>query len=183
MVFDGAPHVSPLRDPEHARAGGQDRLGGQDLLADRVEGRLGVAAPPLADAIAGQHQFLTFTTATPLQWAVAEGLALPAEWHAAHRAQYAAARAGWRGAERGGLCLLPRPATWFVTVDLAASGLRARRRSGGRTPDPRGRGRLDPGLAPSTATRPKGYLRLCFAKQDATLDAAIERLARLRTQE
>ena len=26
----------------------------------------------------------------------------------------------------------------------------------------------------------KGYLRFCFAKEDATLDAAIERLARFR---
>jgi aspartate/methionine/tyrosine aminotransferase len=28
----------------------------------------------------------------------------------------------------------------------------------------------------------RGYLRLCFAKEDATLDEAIERLARFRTQ-
>jgi aspartate/methionine/tyrosine aminotransferase len=30
------------------------------------------------------------------------------------------------------------------------------------------------------AERERGYLRFCFAKEDATLDAAIERLARFR---
>jgi aspartate/methionine/tyrosine aminotransferase len=31
-----------------------------------------------------------------------------------------------------------------------------------------------------TEAREKGYLRLCFAKQDAVLDEAVERLGRFR---
>src|SRR5690606_15236750 len=83
-----------------------------------------VAAPPLAEAVARQHQFLTFTTPTPLQWAMAEGLALPSAWHAAHRARYEAGRQRLvRGLDAAGYRLLPTDGTWFVTIDLAASGL------------------------------------------------------------
>ena len=140
-----------------------------------------IAAPELAALIAGQHQYLTFTTAVPLQWAVAEGLALPQAWHAAHRAQYAAAKDRLvRGLGEAGYAVLSSAATWFVTVDLAASGLE---------PDDEAvatRMIREAGVAaiPVSAfcgdTPEKGYLRFCFAKEDATLDAAIERLARFR---
>ncbi len=93
MIFGGTPHVSPLAVPAlRERA---VKIGSAGKIFSLTGWKVGwaVAAPPLAEAIAAQHQFLTFTTPTPLQWAVAEGLALPAEWHAAHRAQYEAARA------------------------------------------------------------------------------------------
>jgi aspartate/methionine/tyrosine aminotransferase len=140
-----------------------------------------VASPSLAEAIARQHQFLTFTTATPLQWAVAEGLALPAEWHAVHRAQYEAARARLvDGLTAAGFKLLPADGTWFVTIDLAASGLepddqtvceRLIREAGVAS---------IPVSAFYTEAPQKGYLRLCYAKQDATLDEGIGRLAAFR---
>jgi aspartate/methionine/tyrosine aminotransferase len=140
-----------------------------------------VAAPPLADAVAAQHQFLTFTTPTPLQWAVAEGLALPDWWHAAHRARYAAARARLvNGLTAAGFALLPADGTWFVNLDLAASGI---------APDDvavaerlvREAGVASIPVSAFYTERPeKGYLRLCFAKQDAVLDEAVERLARFR---
>jgi hypothetical protein len=58
--------------------------------------------------IAAQHQFITFTTATPLQWAVAEGLALGEPWRAAHRERYAASRARLAGGlESAGFAVLP----------------------------------------------------------------------------
>src|SRR5690606_24856393 len=78
-----------------------------------------VASPPLAAAIANQHQFLTFTTATPLQWAVAEGLSFPHQWHEAHRAKYSPGKDRLvKGLTSAGFEVLPSSGTWFVTVDL-----------------------------------------------------------------
>lgn len=181
MILSGEAHVSPLH------VGGLReraiKIGSAGKIFSLTGWKVGwaIASPELAALIAGQHQFLTFTTAVPLQWAVAEGLALPPEWHAAHRARYAAAKDRLvRGLGGAGYAVLPSAATWFVTVDLAASGLE---------PDDEAvatRMIREAGVAaiPVSAfcgdAPERGYLRFCFAKEDATLDAAIERLARFR---
>jgi aspartate/methionine/tyrosine aminotransferase len=182
MIYGRARHVSPLEVPSlRERA---VKVGSAGKIFSLTGWKVGwaVAAPPLAEGIARQHQFLTFTTPTPLQWAVAEGLALPAEWHPAHRARYEAAREGLvSGLEAAGYALLPADGTWFVTVDLAASGLEP---DDGAVAE-----RLirEAGVAaiPFSAfyrdAPEKGYLRLCFAKEDVTLRAAIERLAGFKT--
>jgi aspartate/methionine/tyrosine aminotransferase len=183
MIFGEQAHLSPLAIPAlRERA---VKIGSAGKIFSLTGWKVGwaVAAPPLAEAIARQHQFLTFTTAVPLQWAVAEGLALPSEWHAAHRARYAAARERLVGGlSAAGYAVLPSDGTWFVTVDLAASGL---------APDDEAiaeRLIREAGVAsipPSAFYRDapeRGYVRLCFAKEDATLDAAIERLARFRAK-
>ena len=181
MIYGGARHVSPLAMPAPSERA--VKVGSAGKIFSLTGWKIGwaVAAPPLAEAIARQHQFLTFTTPTPLQWAVAEGLALPSQWHAAHRARYEAARERLvSGLTAAGYVLLPADGTWFVTVDLAASGLPAN--------DEAVAGRLirEAGVAaiPVSAfyrDKPeRGYLRLCFAKEGATLDEAIGRLARFR---
>ena len=183
MVFDGTPHVSPLSLPALAQRA--VKIGSAGKIFSLTGWKIGwaVAAPPLASRIAARHQFLTFTTATPLQWAVAEGLALPASWHQAHRARYAAAKARLvSGLEATGFAVLPASGTWFVTVDLAASGLPAG--------DAEVAERLirEAGVAaiPVSAfyaqAAETGYLRLCFAKEDAVLDEAVARLARFRSE-
>jgi aspartate/methionine/tyrosine aminotransferase len=182
MVFGEMRHVSPLALPVlRERA---VKVGSAGKIFSLTGWKIGwaVAALPLAEAIARQHQYLTFTTPTPLQWAVAEGLALPREWHAAHRARYDAARTRLvDGLTAAGYVVLPSQGTWFVTVDLAASGL---------PPDDEAvaeRLIREAGVAaipPSVFYRDepeRGYLRLCFAKEDATLDEAIGRLAGFRT--
>lgn len=181
MIYGSARHVSPLAIP--SLRGRAIKVGSAGKIFSLTGWKIGwaVSAPPLAEAIARQHQFLTFTTPTPLQWAVAEGLALPSEWHAAHRARYEVARDRLvAGLETGGYVLLPTDGTWFVTIDLAASGL---------PPDDEAvaeRLIREAGVASIPVSAfcrdepEKGYLRLCFAKTDATLDAAIERLAGFR---
>ena len=181
MVFDGTPHVSPLAVPSLAERA--VKVGSAGKIFSMTGWKVGwaVAAPPLAAAVAGRHQFLTFTTATPLQWAVAEALALPAEWHAAHRARYGAAKARlMEGLKSVGFAVLSTSGTWFVTVDLAASGLPA--------DDVKVAERLirEAGVASIPVSAfyaegpERGYLRLCFAKEDATLNEALDRLARFR---
>jgi aspartate/methionine/tyrosine aminotransferase len=181
MVFGGAAHVSPLALP--SLRGRAVKIGSAGKIFSLTGWKIGwaVAVPALAEAIAAQHQFLTFTTATPLQWAVAEGLALPAEWHAAHRAQYAAARARLvDGLTDAGFRLLPADATWFVTVDLAASGLPPDDEAAAERLIREAGVASVPVSAFYTEAAETGYLRLCFAKQDATLDEAVRRLAGFR---
>ena len=181
MILDGSAHVSPLH--VESLRNRSIKIGSAGKIFSLTGWKVGwaVAAPALAERIAAQHQFLTFTTAVPLQWAVAEGLALPGAWHAAHRARYAAARQRLVGGlEQAGYAVLPSAATWFITIDLAASGLE---------PDDEAvatRMIREAGVAAIPVSAfcgeqlEKGYLRFCFAKEDATLDAAIERLARFR---
>ena len=182
MIFSGEPHCSPLHLPGlRERA---IKVGSAGKLFSLTGWKIGwaVAAPPLAAMIAGQHQWLTFTSAVPLQWAVAEGLALPRVWHAEHRDTYAPRQQQLiEGLEAAGYAVLPSAGSWFVSVDLAASGLPADdeavaealvRQAGVATIPLSAFYRDDPD---------KGYLRLCFAKQESVLDEALERLARFRT--
>lgn len=181
MAFDGSAHVSPLALPDLAER--TVKIGSAGKIFSMTGWKVGwaVAAPPLARAVAARHQFLTFTTATPLQWAAADGLALPAAWHHAHRARYARARQRLiDGLTQAGFAVLPSSSTWFVTIDLAASGLPA--------DDEAVAERLirEAGVAsiPVSAfyaeAAERGYLRLCFAKEDTVLDEALERLATFR---
>jgi N-succinyldiaminopimelate aminotransferase len=178
MVYGEQRHCSALAVPELAAR--TVKVGSAGKIFSLTGWKIGwaIAPPDLAEAIAAQHQFLTFTVPPPLQWAVAEGLALPADWHAAHRARYVPGRTRLiEGLEQAGYTVMPAEATWFVSIDLAASGLPA--------DDVAVAERLirEAGVAsiPVSAfyrdAPERGYLRLCFAKEAATLDLAIEKLA------
>ena len=181
MVFDSTPHLSPLALPSLANR--TVKIGSAGKIFSMTGWKVGwaVAAPPLAATVAAKHQFLTFTTATPLQWAVAEALALPAEWHRDHRAGYAAAKNRLvRGLTQAGFAVVPCSGTWFVTLDLAASGLPADDAALAERLIRKAGVASIPVSAFYAEAPERGYLRLCFAKQTATLDEAIERLARFR---
>lgn len=180
-LLDGGRHVSALHVP--ALRNRTVKVGSAGKIFSLTGWKVGwvIAAPHLANAIAAQHQFITFTTAPPLQRAVAEGLCLPQSWFADHRARYRAAReqltAGLAGA---GYVTLPARGTWFVLIDLAASGLPADdlriaealvRTAGIAT---------IPVSAFFAARAPHGFLRLCFAKREETLSEAVARLAAFR---
>ena len=182
MVFDGTAHVSPLAIPSLADRA--VKVGSAGKIFSMTGWKVGwaVAAPPLAERIASRHQFLTFTTPPALQWAAAAGLALGDEWFAAHRARYAGLKARLTdGLEQAGFTVLPASGTWFVTLDLAASGLPAHDallaerlvREAGVASIP-----VSAFYAQAAET---GYLRLCFTKDEAVLDEAVRRLARFRT--
>ena len=181
MIFDGSAHISPLHlEGLRQRA---VKIGSAGKIFSLTGWKVGwaVAAPALAERIAAQHQFLTFTTATPLQWAVAEGLALPGTWFDAHRAIYAPRRAQLiDGLERAGYAVLPSAGTWFVTVDLAASGLPAEDEAVA-TRLIREAGVASIPVSAFCGAEPlRNYLRLCFCKQEAVLEAALGRLAGFR---
>jgi aspartate/methionine/tyrosine aminotransferase len=140
-----------------------------------------VAPPELASLVAKAHQFLTFATATALQAAVAWGLNEGDAWLPPMQAAFARGRDRLATGLAGhGFVLLPSEATYFACVDLQASGfaeddmafaMRAVEQAGIAVIPLSPFAEQDP---------PRRFVRLCFAKRDSTLDAAITAMARTR---
>jgi len=139
------------------------------------------AAPALTAVIAKAHQFLTFTTPPNLQAAVAWGLENSEDWFAAMPEGLARSRDRLsEGLTREGFHVLPSQGTYFLNIDLPASGV---------AEDDRTfcfRAVKEHGVASipvSTFYEQDAVAtvaRLCFSKLDATLDEGIRRLARAR---
>lgn len=181
LVFGGARHRPLIAYP-----GMRERcvkIGSAGKMFSLTGWKVGFmgAAPAITEALAKAHQFLTFTTPPNLQAAVAWGLDNSEDWFAALPAQMAASRDRLAsGLAREGFAVLPSQATYFLNIDLPASGvslgdlefcLRAVKEAGVA------------GIPVSTfyETDPvTSVMRLCFAKRDATLDAGIAALARAR---
>jgi aspartate/methionine/tyrosine aminotransferase len=135
----------------------------------------------LAVALGRVHQFLTFTSAVPLQWAVAEGLAM-AEVIAGLHADWAASRARLKaGLQQGGFAVLPNAATWFLCVDLPASGVSlADWEFSERAVAEAGIATIPVSALYAGPNVPRHIVRLCFTKPDAVLDEAVQRLSTWR---
>ena len=83
-----------------------------------------VASPELATLAARAHQFLTFASAPNLQAAVAYGMAEGDSWLQPMRDRFVRARDRMTaGLEAAGYAVLPSASTYFLCVDLAASGI------------------------------------------------------------
>ncbi len=177
VLTSDAPHLSPFTlAPERTI-----KIGSAGKLLALTGWKVGwvVAEAVLAERVAQVHQFLTFTTAPPLQVAVATGLALPDAWYAAARARFTTARDRLAAAlTAGGWALLPTHGSYFLMADLAASGIAM----GDRSFCEAAVARTDDGVAaiPLSAFQPDGcetpFIRLCFAKSDAVLDEGARRL-------
>ncbi|ESZ88529.1 MAG: aminotransferase [Blastomonas sp. CACIA14H2] len=179
LVYDGAQHRSLMQQP-----GMRERtvkIGSAGKIFGLTGWKLGwmCAAPPIARVLAKAHQFLTFTSPPHLQWAVAEGLNSQDDWIALARAEHQAGRDLFcAGLHAIGLATIPSAATYFVTVDLAASEV------------PLGDvafceaiiGRVGVAAIPISAfyaeRAPTHLVRFCFAKHRTTLEAALDGLAR-----
>src|SRR5436190_9181772 len=82
------------------------------------------AAPELTHTLARTHQFLTFTTPPNLQAAVAWGLENPGDWFATMPRGLEASRDRLAdGLSREGFVTLQSEGTYFLSVDLPASGV------------------------------------------------------------
>src|SRR5262249_13002610 len=82
------------------------------------------AAAPLTPVLARAHQVLTFTTPPNLHAGVADGLETGAEWFAAMPRALARSRDRLAdGLTREGFAVLPSQGTYFLNLDLPASGV------------------------------------------------------------
>lgn len=139
------------------------------------------AAPPLMKVLSKAHQFFTFTTPPNLQAAVAYGLGKDEAYFAGMRAGLQRSRDRLtEGLSSLGFRVLPSAGTYFLTVDLSAHS---------NAPDDEAFC-LDLVKTHGVAAIPvsafyaqdavRSVVRFCFAKTDATIDRALERLSRLR---
>jgi N-succinyldiaminopimelate aminotransferase len=181
VVFDGRPHL-----PLAARPGMAERtvkVGSAGKIFSLTGWKVGwiVAPPALGGPIAMAHQYLAYATPPNLQAAVAYGLGKDEAYFTGMRAAFAAARDTLAsGLGQAGYSILEAEGTYFLPVDLAASGI--------QVDDAAYCDRIvrEAGVAgiPVSAFYARdpvsSIVRLCFAKQPATLEAGIAALGRAR---
>jgi aspartate/methionine/tyrosine aminotransferase len=136
-----------------------------------------VAPPELSLPISKAHQYVTFATPPNLQAAVAYGLGKADAYFEEMRTNFADARdAMVTGLRDAGFAPLPAEASYFVSIDLDQSGIaaddatfceRAVREAGVAA---------IPVSAFYDADPATNVVRLCFAKQPATLAEGVARL-------
>ncbi|RYE31798.1 MAG: aminotransferase [Hyphomicrobiales bacterium] len=180
VVFDGHRHASVLGRPDMRERTVKISSAGKIFSLTGWKVGLVMAAPAIMRGLSKAHQFLTFTTPPNLQAAVAFGLGKDDGYFEGMRADFQRSRDRFAvGLRDLGFAVLPSAGTYFVNVDIAPLG---------ESDDVDFCRRLvtESGVAaiPVSAFYAEGavrnVVRFCFAKRDATLDAALERLASRR---
>ncbi|HEY0627925.1 MAG TPA: aminotransferase [Sphingomicrobium sp.] len=140
-----------------------------------------VASPDLATLAARAHQFLTFASAPNLQTAVAYGMAEGDAWLEPMRERFARARDRMTaGLKAAGYAVLPSASTYFLCVDLAASGIGLDDESFAMQAVERAGVAVVPLSLFAENDPPRNLVRLCFAKKNETIDAGVAALARAK---
>ena len=181
VLFEGRTHRPLAAEPGMAER--TVKIGSAGKIFSLTGWKVGwaVAPPDLGAAVTNAHQYLTFTTAPNLQAAVAYGLGKEQAYFETMRAAFTEARDFLvRGLADAGYVVLPSEGTYFVAVDLAASGIA-----------------LDDAIFCERAVKEAGVaaipvsafyaedpvrtvIRLCFANKRETLEAGLAALAMAR---
>ncbi len=179
IVFDGVRHESVLRAPELAARSFVVSSFGKTYHCTGWKVGYCIAPAALTAEFRKVHQYNTFATFTPAQWAFGEMLRAHPAHHAELGAFYEAKRDAFR-TQLGRTRLRPLAVrgSYFQLVDYSAIS---------DLPDAEfarwlctAHGVASIPLSPFYAAPPAGQrlVRLCFAKDDVTLDAAVARLER-----
>jgi methionine aminotransferase len=180
MVFDGVPHASLNAHPELAERSIVASSFGKTYHATGWKIGYCVAPPALTAELRKVHQFVTFAIATPLQHAIADFMTECPQWEDELARFYQAKRdrlASLLAPSR--FRFAPARATYFQLLDYGAIS---------DLPDTefaleliRRHGVAAIPVSPFCEHAPAAerIVRLCFAKEDATLVAAAERLVAL----
>ena len=140
-----------------------------------------VAAPELAAVVARAHQFLTFSTAPNLQAAVAFGLDEGDAWLEPMRDRFQRSRdLMTQGLRDAGFTVLDAAATYFLCVDLKASGIDADDEVFAATAVEQAGVAVVPISAFAEQEPSRHLVRLCFGKKDETIEAGVAAMAKAR---
>jgi len=178
MVFDGQSHASASANAELAARSFVVSSFGKTFHVTGWKVGTVVAPAPLAAEFRKVHQFNVFSVNTPMQHGLAYYLADPAPYRELP-AFYSAKRDLFRsGLAETRFKLLPSEGSYFQVVDYSAiSALGEADFCRWLTSE------IGVAAIPLSAFyddgRNQGLARFCFAKRDSTLQAALERLARL----
>ena len=180
IVFDGRRHESVLRDPELAARSVVVSSFGKTYHCTGWKVGYAIAPPALSAELRKVHQYNTFCSFAPAQVALAQMLREEPEHHEQLGAFYQAKRDRFRRQLEGTkLRPLPVPGGYFQLVDYSAvSDLSDVEFCRWLTIE---KGVAAIPLSPFHDKAPAGQrlARLCFAKLESTLDAAIGRLEKL----
>lgn len=183
VVFDGRSHVPLSSLPGMAER--TVKIGSAGKIFSLTGWKVGwaVTPPALTASFSHAHQYVAYATAPNLQSAVAYGLGKDMSYYEAMRAGFAASRDRMvQGLEEAGFALLPAEGSYFLSIDLAASGIAADDsafcdlavRECGVAAIP-----VSAFYAEDPATN---VVRLCFAKREETLAEGIAGLERARAR-
>ena len=180
IVFDGRRHESVLRWPELRERAFVVSSFGKTYHCTGWKVGYAIAPPALSAEFRKVHQYNVFCTFAPAQHAFAAMIREEPGHDEQLGAFYQAKRDRFRGQLRGTrLQPLPVPGGYFQLVDYSAvSDLPDHEFARWLTVE---KGVAAIPLSPFYESPPPGQrlVRLCFAKNEATLDAAIERLEAL----
>ena len=180
LVFDGARHIPLASLPGMAER--TVKVGSAGKIFSLTGWKVGwiVAPPALGEPISKAHQYVAYATPPNLQAAVAFGLGKGDGYYHAMRADFARSR-DWldRALAAAGFATLRADGTYFLNVDLAASGVhlddaafceRAVREAGVAAIP----------LSAFYAEAPvRNVIRLCFDKKPETLEEGVRRLEKM----
>ena len=178
VIFDGRRHMPMLALP-----GMRERtvkIGSAGKIFSLTGWKVGFvcAAPQIMRVLAKAHQFITFTTPPNLQFAVAYGLGKDDSYFEESRRAFERSRDRFSaGLRQIGLPVLPSEATYFLNIDLAPLGLNVDDEAFCKHLVAEHGVAAIPVSAFYAEEPVKSVVRFCFAKADATLDKALERLA------
>ncbi|MBY0382941.1 MAG: aminotransferase [Xanthobacteraceae bacterium] len=178
IVFDGRAHIPLIAIP-----GMRERtvkIGSAGKIFALTGWKVGFvcAAPALLRVLAKAHQFLTFTTPPNLQVAVAYGLGKTDAFFTDMRADLARSRDRLSsGLMSIGFPVLQSQGTYFLNVDLAPLGLNQTDEEFCKRVVIEHKVASIPVSSFYEDDPVRSVVRFCFAKTDATIDAALERLS------
>jgi aspartate/methionine/tyrosine aminotransferase len=180
LVFDSAQHIPLITLPGMAERAIRVASAGKTFSLTGWKVGYITASAQLVERMGRAHQFLVFTTPPNLQSAVAYGLGKSDAYFSGLAQDMQKKRdhlAG--GLARAGLEVLPCAGTYFLSVDIRSVGFNGDDEAFCRHITAEARVAAIPVSAFYSADAPRHYARFCFAKHDATLDLAVERLTHL----
>jgi methionine aminotransferase len=176
LVFDGEPHASAINYPELRDRAFVIFSFGKVFHATGWKMGYALAPKALMTEFRKVHQFNVFSVNTPMQHALAEYLKVPEHYEQVPMMYQAKRDRFLNGLKRTKFKPLACEGSYFQVADYSAIS---------DLPDvefakwyAREKGVVGIPLSPFYKDPPEGQrlIRFCFAKEDATLDAAIEKL-------
>lgn len=141
------------------------------------------STPELVTAVRSAKQFLTYVSAGPFQYAVAEALALPDSYFADFRATMTAKRELLAtGLEDAGFTVFRPQGTYFITTDIRPLGFDDGFEFCRALPERCGVVAVPNAVFYDDRTAGAPFVRFAFCKQDEVLSEAAARLAKVRTR-
>ncbi|MFT0532075.1 methionine aminotransferase [Castellaniella hirudinis] len=182
IVFDGQAYFSPASRPMLAA---RCVLVSSFAKTLQITGwKIGYCCAPadISKEIRKVHQYLVFSVNTPLQQGIASFLGKTQAVQALAALYQRKRDRLVRGLSHTRLRPLPCAGTFFLLADASALGMDQEKRTAIRLAKEAGVATIPVSAFYADPDAPAAnhqLLRFCFAKQDATLDAAIERLAKI----